>query len=57
MRSKIFALIKRATILTVCTLQGRVIEQWNENFVGFYEMFLTIAKMYPMKRNLHFSGK
>ena len=49
MRSKIFALIQRATILAVCTLQIWGIWQWNGNFMGFLGIFLKIVKNYRMK--------
>ena len=48
MRSKIFALFQRATILAVCTLQRWVIRQWNGNFMGFLGIFLKIVKNYRM---------
>ena len=57
MRSKIFALFQRATILAVCTLQRWVIQQKNGNFMGFLGIFLKIVKNCPMKHNLHLSGK
>ena len=38
-------------------LQRRVIRRWNGNFSDFFGIFLKIAKNYPMKQNLHFSGK
>ena len=46
-----------ATILSVSTLQRRVIRGWNGNFVGFSGIFSKIVKNLSMKRYLHFSGK
>ena len=37
--------------------QRRVIRRSNGNFVGFPRIILKIVKNYPMKHNLHFSGK
>ena len=48
---------KIAAIFAILTLQRRVIQRWNGNFVGFMEIFSKIVKNVLVKQYLHFSGK
>ena len=47
------------TVIDMATVmpQRCVIQRSNGNFAGFPVIVLKIAKNYPMKHNLHFSGK